>query len=215
MDGNSKEEDFVYDSENSENIEEGSDFRQRHHNHSGRDSGANKTMSGGYSRSYDQEDRRNSDRLEWNYHREDESTGVQTFERLSGNQEILQLASPVIPIQGRGRQPPQTQRSVTPVSRDQAHSGYEVLTSKAETKRKENSRTEDSGWSDIEREYVPTGCERAESDGSVSDIDLIPSQEDEISLRLTDHNSVREGLGSAGDNGLQSLSHKGKAWNRL
>ncbi|XP_021378491.1 uncharacterized protein LOC110466370 isoform X1 [Mizuhopecten yessoensis] len=208
MDGNSKEEDFVYDSENSENIEEGSDFRQRHHNHSGRDSGTNKTMSGGYSRSYDQEDRRNSDRLEWNYHREDESTGVQTFERLSGNQEILQLASPVIPIQGRGRQPPQTQRSVTPVSRDQAHSGYEVLTSKAETKRKENSGTEDSGGSDIEREYVPTGCERAESDGSVSDIDLIPSQEDEISLRLTDHNSVREGLGSAGDNGLQSLSHK-------
>ncbi|XP_060068416.1 protein starmaker-like [Ylistrum balloti] len=204
---------FDCDDENGENIEGESDLNYRQY-HQNRYSSVQGVCL-------------NSDQLQWRYGSEDEDNtrmsgcqwdksrsdlGIQNEERHLSYQEKDLLSSPVIPMHGFERQPSHTRGPVMPDFRDQRHQHYKDSRSKEESNRSENSYNEDreamaeaDKGSDKER-HSSGGYERAESDGSVSDIDLIPSTDDATPLRSTNHNSVTENPGHIGDQDLQSTS---------
>ncbi|XP_069117807.1 LOW QUALITY PROTEIN: mis18-binding protein 1-like [Argopecten irradians] len=159
---------------------------------------------------------RSSDQQEWRYQTEHEDhLGNQgdkckpDWDRLHGNN---QHVSPVIPFQGGGRK--NTQGPV----RDQAHSSYHMLGSKEKIYEKERRVHEfhevDNCESDLERDNVIPGYGEAdygggESDGSASDIDLIPSENHHITHHLDNHNNIVKNPGVILRQKLQSVSCQG------
>ncbi|XP_033735653.1 uncharacterized protein LOC117324103 isoform X2 [Pecten maximus] len=194
-------EDFECDSENREIVERGANFKHRNHQYrKERDT----QISGRYRK--ENVNRTGMSGCQWD--KSDSHRDIQNFDMLTGNQEDNQLVSPVIPIQGRGRKPLCTKG---PVMSDQTHSRYEILRSKERSCREERSinkgreaTVDYNSESDFEREYGNPGCDRAESDGSISDIDLIQSDNEDIHPHPTDHNSQ----GHEGNHELQSISHQ-------